>query len=181
MTDRREFLKSLVALGCLAPLGKVAGLGTSEAVKAETQVSVMVPISDVPWRRRIYCQFDQREHADLLQALRKCADETGCDIVFGEKDSPDLYAIGGFVLVLDRNQVGDEVWRDYVEMYQHDTDVTPCFIIDRRTDLPLPAWRFTCRLDMDDRGSVSTISETIRQMKMEMNRRLPNFFNQTGS
>jgi len=176
MTDRREFLKSLVALGCMAPLGMADDPHGTPVAQPGGQVRVVVPIPDVPWRRRIYCQFDQREHWDLLRALRTCAEETDCDIVFGEKDSPDLYAIGGFVLVLDRSQVGDEVWRDYVEMYQDDTDITPCFIIDRRTDLALPNWRFTYRLDMADPGSVPTIAEAIRQMKMEMNRRLPEYF-----
>ena len=173
MTDRRDFLRTL-AVGCLAPLEIV----TEKAGGRQhgTTVNVTVPIPDVPWRRRIFCQFDPREHRALLSALQRCADETGCDIVFGEKDSPDLYAIGGFVLVLDRRQVGDKEWRYYVEMYREDGDITPCFIIDRRTDLPLPGWQFTYRLDMDDPGSVATIADAIRQMKLEMNRRLPEFF-----
>jgi len=173
MTDRRDFLKTL-ALGCLTPLELAAK--PASRPRPAARVNVTVPIPDVPWRRRIFCQFDPREHKALLSALQKCADETVCDIVFGEKDSPDLYAIGGFVLVLDRNQVGDKEWRYYVEMYREDGDITPCFIIDRRTDLPLPGWQFTYRLEMDEPGSVATIAETIRQMKMEMNRRLPEFF-----
>jgi hypothetical protein len=160
----------------MAPLRLTADTGDAAAARPGAPVNVTMPIPDVPWRRRIFCQFDPREHKALLCALQKCADDTGCDIVFGEKDSPDLYAIGGFVLVLDRSQVGDEVWRDYVDMYQDDTDITPCFILDRRTDLALPKWRFTYRLDMADPGSVATIAEAIRQMKMEMNRRLPEFF-----
>jgi len=180
MKDRREFLKSLVALGCMAPLGMADDPNGIPVVHPGGQVSVVVPIPDVPWRRRIFCQFDPRQHKALLIALQRCADETGCDIVFGEKDSPDLYAIGGFVLVLDRSQVGDEEWRNYVEMYREDSDITPCFIIDRRTDLALPNWRFTYRLDMADPGSVPTIADAIRQMKMEMNRRLPDMFKKTG-
>ena len=176
MTDRREFLKSLVALGCLAPLRIAVDSDATAAAQTGAQVSVVVPIPDVPWRRRIFCQFDSREHKALLSALWRCADETDCDIVFGEKDSPDLYAIGGFVLVLDRSHVGDTEWRHYVEMYREDGDITPCFIIDRRTDLQLPGWQFTYRLEMDDPGSVATIAEAIRQMKIEMNRRLPTLF-----
>jgi len=136
---------------------------------------------DVPWRRRIFCQFDRERRADLLGALQRCAVETGCDIVFGDRNSPDLYAIGGFVLVLDRSEVGDDVWRDYVEMYAVDGDATPCFIIDDRTDLRLPDWNYARQFDMTDPASVPTIVNAIRQMKLEMNRRLPDLFRETAN
>lgn len=171
--DRRNFMRQLAAA-----MGGLAAVLMAEAATAAPSVGpvgVVVPIPGVPWRQRIYCQFDPQNYKELHRALRQCAEETGCDIVFGEKDSPDLYAIGGFVLVLDRNEVGDE-WLEYVEMYRYDADNTPCFIIDNRTDLPLPTWNFTYRFDMASPGSVATIAEAIRQMKLEMNRRLPELF-----
>jgi hypothetical protein len=174
---RRSFIKQLAtAVGGIVTLSAEGGAAAAGTVAT---VRVVVPIPDVPWRQRIYCQFDQARHPELLQALRRCAEETGCDVVFGEKDTPDLYAIGGFVLVLDRSAMGTE-WQEYVEMCRDDTDATPCFIIDDRTDLPLPDWRFTYRFDMADPASVATIAEAIRQMKLEMNRRLPTLFVQAS-
>jgi hypothetical protein len=172
-TDRRNFVRKLAA--AVGGIATLAAAGTAAAGRQGAPVRVVVPIPEVPWRQRIYCQFVPRKHEELLGALRRCADETGCDIVFGEKGSPDLYAIGGFVLILDRSEMGEE-WQECVEMYRDDADITPCFIIDDRKAPPLPNWDFTYRFDMADPGSVATIVEAIWQMKLEMNRRLPALF-----
>ena len=177
--SRRTFVRHLtVAVGGLAAAGAAAA---AKAALPGATWEMPVPAPDVPWRRRIFCQFDRERRGDLLGALHRCAEETGCDIVFGDRNSPDVYAIGGFVLVLDRGAVGDETWRDYVEMYAADGDATPCFIIDNRRDLPLPDWNYARQFDMADPGSVSTIVNAIRQMKLEMNRRLPDLFRETAN
>lgn len=100
-------------------------------------------------------------------------------IVNGADGDPDIFAYGGFVQILDRNSVGVEMWRDYAAAYKDAGDITPCFIIDDRKDLPLPDWKFVKQIDMCDPSAVTTIVGTIRQMKAEMNRRLPDLFQQS--
>jgi hypothetical protein len=131
----------------------------------------------LPWRRTIFCQFEgDGIRRELFEALTESAREIDCKIVFGTNGHPDIFAYGCFVQILDRNSVGDDMWKDYVEAYKNAGDITPCFIIDDRTDLPLPKWKFAHKIDMRDPGSIPTIVNTIRQMKAEMNRRLPEAF-----
>lgn len=135
------------------------------------------PISELPWRRTIFCQFDGEEkHKVLLDALAECAREIGCVIVHGVDGDPDIFAYGCFIQILDRNSVGEEMWRDYAAAYNDAGDITPCFIIDDRKDLPLPNWKYAKQIDMQGPSAVNTIVETIRQMKAEMNLRLPDIF-----
>lgn len=138
------------------------------------------PIAELPWRRTIFCQFGGEEmHKKLLEAISECAREIGCVIVNGADGDPDIFAYGCFVQIIDRNSVGVEMWRDYAAAYKDAGDITPCFIIDDRRDLPLPDWKFVKQIDMRDPSAVATIVGTIRQMKAEMNRRLPDAFQQS--
>jgi hypothetical protein len=121
--------------------------------------------ASMPWRRRIFCQFDRERYRALDAALGQLAEENGCDLWHGDAGSADLYAVGGFVLILDRGFVGDEAWGDYVAMYGADADATPCFVIDGRTDLPLPAWPSTKRIDMSAPDAVPTIVDEIRRLR----------------
>lgn len=99
-----------------------------------------------------------------------------CKIVIGADGHPDIFASGCFIQIIDQNSVGEEIWRDYAAAFRDAGDITPCFIIDDRKDLPLPNWGFARQIDLRDPGSVRTIVDTIKQMKAEMNRRLPDFF-----
>lgn len=135
------------------------------------------PIVELPWRRTIFCQFDGEEKfSGLFAALAACARGIDCEIIMGADGDPDIFAYGCFVQILDRNSVGEEMWRDYSAAYKDSGDITPCFIIDSRKDLPLPDWKFVKQIDMCDPSAVTTIVATIRMMKAEMNRRLPAFF-----
>ena len=136
-----------------------------------------VPLAELPWRRTIFCQFDHKgKHKALFEAINDCATERDCTVVVGTSGHPDIFAFGCFIQVIDRNSVGDEMWREYAAAYKDAGDITPCFIIDDRKDLPLPNWKYAKQIDMRDPSVITTIVGTIRQMKMEMNRRLPEFF-----
>lgn len=173
---RRTFIKHLAAaaagIAMIAPPRPVAG---HPAVLPETEV--LLPIAELPWRRTIFCQFDgEVKHKDLLDALAECARKIGCVIVRGVDGDPDIFAYGCFIQILDRDSVGEEMWRDYAAAYKDAGDITPCLIIDDRRDLPLPSWKFARQVHMRDPSALITIVETIRQMKAEMNRRLPALF-----
>jgi len=173
---RRTFVKHLAVAA--VGLATIEPALPSEAHPAGSQgIIVSHPIAELPWRRTIFCQFgDEEKHKELLEALSECAREIGCVIVNGADGDPDIFAFGCFIQILDRNSVGVEMWRGYAAAYKDAGDITPCFIIDDRKDLPLPNWKFAKQIDMRDRSAVTTIVETIRQMKAEMNHRLPDIF-----
>jgi len=127
----------------------------------------------LPWRRTIFCQF---EHEQLKEAIERCARETDCRVFHGESGSPDIFAIGSFISIVDRNVVGHDLWQEYVECFDPVMDDTPCFIIDDLMHLPLPRRNYVYQFDMTDKRSIMTIVKMIRQMRREMDRRLPDLF-----
>jgi len=174
--DRRNFLKRLVVAASGVTALTVTGSGLAHS-SVQGEMNLAPPTSELPWRRTIFCQFDGEEnHKVLFEGLTKCAREIDCQIIRGTDGHPDIYAYGCFVQILDRTLVGDEMWREYAAAYKDAGDITPCFIIDDRKDLPLPSWKFAKQIDMQDPSAVNTIVETIRQMKTEMNLRLPDIF-----
>ncbi len=177
---RRTFIKNLAVAA--AGMATLAAAGPAEAHPAVPSGNgVPLPISELPWRRTIFCQFDGEEkYRGLFAALAACGRETDCEIILGADGDPDIFAYGCFIQILDRNSVGEEMWRDYAAAYKDAGDITPCFIIDDRTDLPLPSWKFARQIDMREPSAVTAIVGTIRQMKAEMNRRLPAYFVQAG-
>lgn len=155
--------------------------GDSRKKSESREENPVPPTSELPWRRTIFCQFDgESRHKVLFDALADCAREIDCQIIRGTNGHPDIYAYGCFVQILDRTMVGEEMWRDYAAAYKDAGDITPCFIIDDRKDLPLPSWKFAKPIDMRDPSAVTMIVGTVRQMKAEMNSRLPAVFMRAG-
>jgi hypothetical protein len=129
--------------------------------------------SGITWRRNIFCQF---EHEGLKAAVEKCAIDTDCTIFYGTSGDPDIHACPAFVMIVDRNIVGHDLWREKVEFDDSTHDDIPCFIVDNIRDLPLPRQKYVYQFDLNNETTIPTIIKTITQMKTEMDKRLPDLF-----
>ncbi|MEE9913128.1 MAG: hypothetical protein K4571_15560 [Deltaproteobacteria bacterium] len=146
----------------------------ADAIAAQEKDHPIAPTrSGITWRRNIFCQFD---HDGLKTAIEKCAIETDCTVSFGESGTPDIHACPAFVMIVDRNAVGIDLWNEYVEYSDVNGDDIPCFIIDNISFLPLPQKKYVYQFNLNNKTSIPTIVKTIKEMKTEMDRRLPTLF-----
>jgi hypothetical protein len=129
--------------------------------------------SGITWRRNIFCQF---EHKELKAALEKCAIDTDCTIFYGTSGDPDIHACPAFVMIVDRNAVGHDLWREHVKFADINNDDIPCFILDNIKNLPFPKKKYVYQFDLNNDATIPTIIKTITQMKTEMDKRLPDLF-----
>jgi hypothetical protein len=175
MKSRRKFLKSAVTtIGCCVILPShniAAAVNLSKEVEKDRPVGPTR--SGITWRRNIFCQFD---HAGLKASIEKCAIETDCTIFYGVNGNPDIHACPAFIMIVDRNSVGFDLWNEYVEYSDINGDDIPCFIIDNIHDLPLPKKKYVYQFNLNDEESIPTIIKTITEMKTEMDKRLPSLF-----
>lgn len=173
MKDRRYFLKSTIGvIGMCVPFSSPVSLFMARKAKDENR-PVGPTRSGITWRRNIFCQF---ENEGLKAAVEKCARETDCTVFYGTNPGCDIHAIPAFVMIVDRDVVGHDLWRENVEFCDSCGDDVPCFIVDDVKDLPMPKTKYVYQFDMNDKATIPTIVKTIREMKMEMNRRLPDLF-----
>jgi len=180
MESRRKFLKDTVCTlgyGIILPSSQlVSSANLSETKKKEHPVGPTR--SGITWRRNIFCQFD---HAGLKAAVEKCAIETDCTIFYADNGYPDIHACPAFVMIVDRRDVGFDLWKEHVEysdMYREDI---PCFIVDNISHLELPKKKYVYQFDLNDEAAIPTIVKTITEMKTEMDRRLPSLFKNGSS
>jgi len=175
MESRRIFLKStmgVLGIGLVLPSAQL--ISAANLMKAKEEDHPIGPTrSGITWRRNIFCQFD---HADLKTAIEKCAIKTDCTIFYGANGDPDIHACPAFVMVVDRNAVGFDLWKEYVEYSDINNDDIPCFIVDNIRHLPLPKKKYVYQFDLNDKEAVPAIIKTIIEMKTEMDRRLPSLF-----
>ena len=175
MESRRKFLKSTVGVlgfGLVLPSAQLVSAANLIAVKDQDR-SVGPTRSGITWRRNIFCQFD---NAGLKAAIEKCAIETDCTIFYGDNGDPDIHACPAFVMIVDRNAVGFDLWREYVEFSDRNGDDIPCFVVDNIRHLPFPKKKYVYQFDLNNETSIPTIIKTITDMKTEMDRRLPSLF-----
>jgi hypothetical protein len=170
MKNRREFLKTTIAAAglSLSTLGPLSAMEVTEVSKKKKTVGPTR--SGITWRRNIFCQF---EHEELKAAIERCAFDTDNTIFYGTPGDPDIHACPAFVMIVDRNAVGHDLWREYVEFADLNDDDIPCFIVDNIKDLPYPKKKYVYQFDLNNQGTIPTIVKTITQMKKEMDRRLP--------
>lgn len=80
-------------------------------------------------------------------------------------------------MVIDRNLVGHDLWKEYVKSLDpYGCYDTPIFIIDNIKDLPIPKFKYVYQLDIDKITTIPTIIKVIKQIRTELDRRLPDFF-----
>jgi len=84
-------------------------------------------------------------------------------------------------MMVDRNTVGFDLWKEYVEYSDINGDDIPCFIVDNIRHLQLPKNKYVYQFDLNKETSIPTIIKTITEMKTEMDRRLPSLFKNSSS
>ena len=168
MLDRRDFLKGFVAAGLVMSHGDLF----SESL-------MNMPEKTSPKRNRaIYCVVDNSE---LEAALKTCAEEINCEILFDCPESPELFfdhhylpffdgsneAVGDkyvahFVAVVDGSIIDEAVWDMYVE-FCNDGDIkAPCLLIGNSEHLEVPQIGDIYHLAANDHGA---IVDTIKKIK----------------
>jgi hypothetical protein len=179
MKNRRNFLKSALSVvvnGIILSSSAnilAKGAGSDLSVKNKDVYPDSLSFgSGITWRSNIFCQF---EHEDLKAAIEKCALDTDCTLTFGEYES-DILAVPSFVIIVDRNVLGHQAWRDYVACYEHNVNDVPCFMVDQINDLPFPKQKYVYQLDLNDKSTIPLIVTTIKEMRASMDKGLPNLF-----
>jgi hypothetical protein len=172
MPNRRDFIKAMMVVG----VGQWGIRNDKYPVRQEInnpEHPVGPTTSNITWNRNIFCQFDNEE---LKKAIEKCAIETDSSIFYGTSGDPDIFACPAFVLIIDRSLVGHDLWKEYVQESDYCGFDTPCFIVDNNLNLPIPKMKYVYQFDMDDGRTIPTITKTIKQMRAELDRRLPDLF-----
>lgn len=172
MPNRRDFIKAMMFVG-LGQLGIRTDKYPAMQKIDNTERPVGPTSTNICWNRNIFCQFDNEE---FKKAVEKCAIETDSSIFYGISGDPDIFACPAFVMIIDRNVVGHDLWREYAQISDQCFFDTPCFIIDNNRNLPIPKMKYVYQFDMDKRTTIPTIIETIKQMRTELDRRLPDLF-----
>jgi hypothetical protein len=172
MSNRRDFLKAMMVFG-VGQWGIRNNKYPTRHGIDNSQRPVGPTTTNISWNRNIFCQFDNEE---LKKAIEKCAIETDCSIFYGVPGDPDIFACPAFALIIDRNFVGNELWEEYVKESNYCGFDTPCFIVDSNINLPIPKMKYIYQFDLDNRTTIPTIIKTIKQMRAELDRRLPDFF-----
>jgi hypothetical protein len=167
--DRRTFLKGMLTIPAGLLLSDVCS-GSSESTTDRDDIFISSNISALSWRKTIFCQFD---HHILKAAVEKCAQDIRSFVFNGEPFSPDIYAIGGFVQVLDRNTIGRQEWNDYVAFADEVFDDIPCVVIDSMNNMKLPRTKCVIRVNLDNADSVFSIIRAIKNIRTQMDRNLP--------
>lgn len=163
---------SALGIGMISFSSKIV-LAANSVEEREKDRPIGPTRSGITWRRNIFCQFDR---VALKAAVEKCAIETDCTIFYGDNGEPDIHACPAFIMIVDRNAVGFDLWKEYVEYSDINGDDIPCFIVDNITHLTLPKKKYVYQFDLNDEKSIPTIIKAIRDMKMEMDRKLPSLF-----
>lgn len=189
MENRRSFLK-LLGMTLCSSVGLARGLSRADLEQSaasatwggfckgdlptDPRQNVVGPTrSVITWHRNIFCQFD---HKELREAMEKCAIEADCTIFYGETPDPDIFACPAFVIIVDRNTVGHDLWREYVECFDPVGEETPCFIVDDLKHLPIPKRKYVYQFDLQDKQTIPTIVKTVKQMRAQLDQKLPDLF-----
>ena len=92
---------------------------------------------DLMWLQTLFCQINNDA---LYKDILEYAISLDCQIAKGENNSADLIAIPSFVLIIDRNEVGREMWSDYLEFSNDVKDKIPCVVIDDNAKFNSPKY-----------------------------------------
>lgn len=79
------------------------------------------------WANSIFCQFNDIK---LMNEILEFADTIDCEVVEGKRNWSDIVTTPAFILIIDRNVIGQEYWDLYIESLD-DTEIEiPCIVID---------------------------------------------------
>jgi hypothetical protein len=185
MEGRRSFLK-LLGITLCSSVGLASGLNRADSERSVASSSckggvltdpsqnvVGLTSSSVTWRRNIFCQFD---HKELREAMEQTAIEADCTIFYGKTPDPDIFACPAFVIIVDRNTVGHDLWKEYVECFDPVGEETPCFIVDNLKHLSIPKRKYVYQFDLQDQQTIPIIVKTVKQMRAQLDQKLPDLF-----
>jgi len=167
--DRRTFFKALLTIPASLLFGDICA-GESEPKTDISEIRIHPGACDMKWQRTILCLS---EHSLLKSEIEKCAQDISCHLWHAEPDSADIYAVPRFVEIFNRNIINLSEWNDYVAFCNQTFDDVPCIIIDDIQDISLPKTKAILRFDISNDDSVAGIIATIRDIRKQIDRNLP--------
>jgi hypothetical protein len=163
--NRREFIKSLIGTGVYSILPASLSQGLQYDDKGSDFASLLNELTVESSReKRIFCQI---EHMSLESEIEECAQQIGCEILYGAPFSPDLLALGGFIYILDRNFVGKFWWNEFVLLCDEYKWKEPCILVDTIKDLKTPKTNLVRQIDITDALSTENILHVIKETRAQ--------------
>ena len=154
---RREFLKYLSG----AITVPILMSGADEiSLTMDRKEQNNPPEERLHWTNTI---FYQSEDQAIVSAVEQYAKSTGCFIIEGEQDSPDIIALPFFAAVVDRSLVGRENWEGFVQYRTEANDMNLCIIVDTNHDWPVP--EFDINMAVVDPGSTESAKRVIELIR----------------
>lgn len=103
------------------------------------------------WRRCVFTLFDSQPLAEAIAIL---AGEEGFSVIKGESFSPDIVALWGFALVVDRTLVTEDVYDIYLEVVgapggdEATRDKSAIIVVDSLRTLEYPPLDVVVQIDL---------------------------------
>lgn len=72
----------------------------------------------------------QTSDDDLYNKVLEYVISIDCQMYRADKDSNDITAIPGFVIIVDRNEITKDIWDVYVEFVKEAETTIPCLLLD---------------------------------------------------
>jgi hypothetical protein len=161
MMKRRDFMKSILCGGILLAAGH------SRHVIDEVNAFINLPErKKAKSDRTIFCIVDDPA---LQHALKKCAQELDCDILFDRPDSPDLMYDHYFAAVVDGSVINKGAWDMYVDLCNEGNMTVPCLMVGDAGHLRMPGAGNVYRFDVNGGNGYGDVLGAIREIKARMN------------
>jgi len=157
MNSRRNFLKASLIGGALAAVGDWGIPRTAKSNPGNKALNY-----EPQWCTTIFCQF---HHSALRDAIEKYACEVGCQVIFGEVGSSDVYAVPAFIQIIDRSTFDPDYWNDYVAFSDDVHDDTPCVLVDEAVGLAMPGTKYVVRFDLMQPDDINDIIDIIKNAR----------------
>ena len=87
------------------------------------------------WANTIFCQFND---INLFNEILDLANILDCEVVEGKRNWTDILTTPAFILIVDRNLVGEENWELFLESIEDSEIEIPCIIIDENDNFNSP-------------------------------------------
>lgn len=162
--DRRTFFKTLLSVPASLLFNEICA-GESESNMDYRKIRIPKSCCDREWRNFIVCIS---EDPWIKSEIEKCAQNMNCRVFHGEL--VDLYAMRGFVDILDRSTFDIKEWNDYVAFCDQFYEDVPCIVIDDIQDLVLPRTKTILRFDLHKPDSIAGIISSIKYIKKQVDK-----------
>jgi hypothetical protein len=92
-------------------------------------------VNNTVWANTIFCQFNDLK---LYNEILDLANVINCEVVEGKRYWTDIISTPAFILIVDRNLIGNENWEDYLESLEDSEIDIPCLILDESDNFNSP-------------------------------------------